>query len=117
MMDEDVSVEERSRVSHKSGRSMVSKGSTMSRQSLAESFQTFGHTVVTRTSTVMKMMGLARDYVDADPPMPDWVGSKVDQEGMETRQKRAKQKKEDICDDTLENVGRVRLLFVVSFFC
>ena len=88
--------------------SRMSSKSAVSKSSLAESFATFGNTVITKTSTVLQRLGITREEAEnnEDPPAPSW-GKPVDQDALEFRHKRSKQRKEDLCEQVLENVGKV----------
>ena len=92
--------------------SRMSSKSMVSRSSLAESLATFGNTVITKTSTVLQRLGITREQADneEDPPAPTW-GIPVDQDALEYRNKRSKQRKEDLCEQVLENVGKVCCTF------
>ena len=91
--------------------SRMSSKSAMSKSSFAESLATFGNTVITKTSTVLQRLGITREQAenDEDPPAPSW-GIPVDQDALEFRNKRSKQRKEDLCEQVLENVGKVSFL-------
>ena len=66
---------------------------------------------IRKTSTVLQRLGITREQAenDEDPPAPSW-GIPVDQDALEFRNKRSKQRKEDLCEQVLENVGKVSFL-------